>query len=467
MKTTWHAVAVLLLTWSCLWAHATDPLPRLRLQLTVNGTPVSDYRITVPSGRRVRIGAELAGGLRDACMRPERYLSIPDSAQFTDRSPHGVTIKVHNAEDEGEQIYENRWEHVSDLFAWDGGDFGEEAFTIVPGPSEPGDAVKVRCAASTTWKFVQAGVGPLARLGASETIAKNRPGGTPVHATVTLVGGEKDVGDPELRLKHWGVHILQWLDKNKRELRGLSHSELNGFWPRLSIARGFGEKVIEGLTAGFWQTDGKGLAYTLTYDAPPSQLPDNPYVHATKRALTEDELGKLPPVSSANTGDDLDQRGIVTYETRLADLVLVSEGGLSPEDVFKMSLQATGGDYPMAMLTAHNVLKEVTYANRQHLALAVWDEGMKSHTPVRLFMSKLQNFRPPDDPHYADKMGPWYHPFGLLLVASCMSGTEAQLASFVENSLRAIGLGSSEDSFKQKVNEWAAGLGSRINEAVE
>jgi hypothetical protein len=52
-----------------------------------------------------------------------------------------------------------------------------------------------------------------------------------------------------------------------------------------------------------------------------------------------------------------------SYESALADRMIESPGGLMPADVMRMALDVTGGDYPLATLTAHNLLKELKYSS--------------------------------------------------------------------------------------------------------
>jgi hypothetical protein len=103
-------------------------------------------------------------------------------------------------------------------------------------------------------------------------------------------------------------------------------------------------------------------------------------------------------------------------ERELRQKVLASGGNLTPADIMKMALEATGGNYPTANLTAHNFLKNVAYKGRGSTSgpgILVPTSGDEYVVDVA---SKLVNLR--GDPSKADKLGPWYHMFGLLFLGS-------------------------------------------------
>lgn len=104
-----------------------------------------------------------------------------------------------------------------------------------------------------------------------------------------------------------------------------------------------------------------------------------------------------------------------TYDQVLHDSILAAKTQLRPADVLRLALRATAGDYQLAVLTAHNVIKEQTYGGRDSVFGVTTGPD-----PRALFASKLENLR--RDPNAsdtvsADKMGPWYHTFGVLFVA--------------------------------------------------
>lgn len=93
-----------------------------------------------------------------------------------------------------------------------------------------------------------------------------------------------------------------------------------------------------------------------------------------------------------------------SYISRLQSKILESDkNNLTPKDVMKFALDATGGDYGLASLAAHNLLKNLTYNGRFNGPESL----SKDDTAI---ISKLGNLR---DSNSSDKMGPWYHFFGV------------------------------------------------------
>lgn len=143
------------------------------------------------------------------------------------------------------------------------------------------------------------------------------------------------------------------------------------------------------------------------------------------------------------------------YEPALQSQILNSSGQLTPADVLRMALDLTGGNYTLATLTAHNLLKNVAYIGRdaaeaaqnEHrshptsdedvLVFALQDEGKK----VVEVTSKLINLR--GNPAAKDKLGPWYHGFGLLFLDSVTSTAQTQIMETAEHFTRYFGLGGS------------------------
>jgi hypothetical protein len=121
-------------------------------------------------------------------------------------------------------------------------------------------------------------------------------------------------------------------------------------------------------------------------------------------------------------------------ERELRQKVLASGGNLTPADVMKMALEATNGNYPAAMLTAHNFLKNVAYKGRGSTS----GVGMLMPTGGEEYIvdvaSRLVNLR--GDPGKADKLGPWYHMFGILFLGSVTSEKMARDGTHFEQCLR-------------------------------
>lgn len=203
-------------------------------------------------------------------------------------------------------------------------------------------------------------------------------------------------------------------------------------------------RIVLGSLSKRWSDD--QLATILTLNQKSSNADTNPYVRLTM------------------------QGGRESFEAQLASKIRDSKGGLEPQDVLSMSLDVCKNDYWLATLTAYNLLKEVTYAERSDgLALTGYTgrKGGASSVLSRDIAKKLIDLRPYGDPQRLDRMGPWYHAFGLFFVGGIASGTDAQLMSEMENLTRLIKLGSPPDYYKERINTWAANQTSRMNEQVQ
>lgn len=225
-------------------------------------------------------------------------------------------------------------------------------------------------------------------------------------------------------------------------------SYFHGMFPRLDVILGAVEKIEELAVP----RDGKTLGYLLTAKAQPSLMVNNSYVNAT--------MARFPNGKS--------------FEVLLYEEIAASSGKLTPADVYYMSIYLCDDDYWLAMLTAHNLLKEVAYASREGvpaiLAMDIHDTAAVdfyySISPQDL-LSKLKNLRQQGDPHHNDLIGPWYHMFGVFFVSGLTSSYEAKFAANVETLTRWIGLGSTSDSFKEELNLWAAYTSDILNDIVK
>lgn len=234
----------------------------------------------------------------------------------------------------------------------------------------------------------------------------------------------------------------------KHSVKDFNDSALSGFYPRMSIGAGLGEKIANKL----WEENGDTLGFMLTESAQPSGVSGNPYVNLTKNQSVNGR----------------------SYEELLADRITSAGGELGPDQVLGLALDVTGGDYWLATLAAHNLLKEVAYASRSgQIPLVGWDpDNPNDATKWKLLKSddilgKLRQLRAPGDPHVKDKIGPWYHMYGLFFVGGMLSGDEADFMAGAENLTRKLGLGSSSDPFKEDMNVWAANLTHALNELVD
>jgi len=251
-------------------------------------------------------------------------------------------------------------------------------------------------------------------------------------------------------------------------------------WPRRDVMLGMLEKL-----AGTEDVLFTSLASTLFGPDPADLSAGSGYVNYLGSLLTE----QAAPRHTRNTYIQLtrDRHPLIdgtqhaSYESALADRITASPSELMPADVLRMALEVTDGDYPLATLTAHNLLKELKYSSVTQggngVALVGWfadsrgtdadalGGGLGGYDvrPTEPLVAKLANLRPSDDPLFAlDPVGPWYHQFGILFVGSVTSGDEATLGAWVENATRWIGLGSQPDPFKQTTNNCAGRLAVAI-----
>ena len=226
---------------------------------------------------------------------------------------------------------------------------------------------------------------------------------------------------------------------------------------------------------------GDTLTYLMLQSAQPSVTGiGNPWVAHTKAPLIDHPSLPLK----------------ISREHALAIKIEQSSGSLSPKDVLQMALEVNHGDYQSAALTVHNLLKEIAYGSRQSAEdgsykLLTMTSG--ANRPMSEFMDlqrnlkqshssitarytgegeihlgipktdttledKLANLRVTDDKFVKDKLGPWYHMFGLLFFSTqAMGGAQgAGFEGWVENLLRNYApralFSSPPDHAKQQVN---------------
>lgn len=221
-------------------------------------------------------------------------------------------------------------------------------------------------------------------------------------------------------------------------------SMVNYAYPRLSAIAGVGERLWH----IFSEENGDTLGFLLTAKDQPSVHQDNFYVNFSKERWGN---GKSP-------------------EKLLADAIIASNGNLMPDDVLGMAMQQIENDYWAALLVTHNLLKEVAYSKRYGLpAIIGFDiaapDNVDKFVSIEpdLVIDKLANIRPPGDPNMSDKMGPWYHMFGILFIGAITSPTEAQFSANVESLTRWFGLGSNQDPFKEELTLYAAEFSEVLN----
>ena len=224
----------------------------------------------------------------------------------------------------------------------------------------------------------------------------------------------------------------------------------------------------------------ESLSYLLFHSEQPSLTGiQNPFVKFTKEPTLDVEGLPFP----------------VSRELALALKVnQAKDNSLAPKDVLKMALEVSGGDYPAATLLAHNFLKEITYSGRSRFESSfatvsgfpesdaaakaananrrkeyqtalrknapdfvvyprengVLTIGMETGAPA--LAAKFRNLRVAGDPHVEDKLGPWYHSFGVLFLSTSAKGGRftAETWANVEGLARHVPIfSSSPDYFKE------------------
>jgi hypothetical protein len=161
-------------------------------------------------------------------------------------------------------------------------------------------------------------------------------------------------------------------------------------------------------------------------------------------------------------GGNVYARVTVRFEARLRSLIERSGGNLLPADVAVKALQVTGGSYPLAVLTAHNLLKNVTMAGRSAIDDAGKAYGTRqAKTQLRRSLaalerenrvvSKLQSLRrDPDGAQASDKMGPWYHTFAVLAAGALVDSTTAKTIVVFEHGFKLASLFKGEGGFNKE-----------------
>ena len=150
---------------------------------------------------------------------------------------------------------------------------------------------------------------------------------------------------------------------------------------------------------------GDPFAALMIADAAPAALGRNVYVRLT--------------------GEPAGERR--SREQRLAQAVVASEDELRPAEVMALSLRACDGSFPLAALTAHNLLKGAAHPPPRTATASMPDPGELA--------AKLVELRPA-----GDKASLWYHAFVPLSVAAWTGDAdEADAVLTKEYGLRFLG----------------------------
>jgi len=262
---------------------------------------------------------------------------------------------------------------------------------------------------------------------------------------VVLIASLGEISQAEDKTKNMERQFM--LEMFRHPVKPVNNTKLKSFYPRLSIAAGQIEKFLY----SFSEQEGSTLGFLLTHSGKPSVTANNPYVNNTKNGKTS------------------------SYEALIYKKIMASKGNLLPHQVLGIALEVTGGDYPVATLACHNLLKEITYAYRKTEGAVIgWDPNNPASAKdwtvigdrdVIAVMNKLENLRSAGDKYAKDTGGPWYHMFGLYFIGGLASGEEAKLFAGAENLYRRVGWGTSatDDFFKMGINTRAGHLSYWLN----
>jgi Mg-chelatase subunit ChlD len=169
--------------------------------------------------------------------------------------------------------------------------------------------------------------------------------------------------------------------------------------------------------------------------------------HLAAAANSRADLGMLirhqgPPEDLAIQYNNYYAKLTEGMEGQLRRQILAAPGRLTPADVMRMSLSVANGNYTLATMTAHNFLKNVTYTGRDLAARQVFISANKDARELAQIVAKLENLR--GEPGAGDKMGPWYHGFGVLFVSSLVGRPGGTTLTDAEHFTRLFGLGGSQ-----------------------
>ena len=235
--------------------------------------------------------------------------------------------------------------------------------------------------------------------------------------------------------------------------------------------------------SGLWRTDMGVRVARTAIDYPgvtiEADIPgeESGGVHSPALLIPGNDLYALlalsqPPTQLFQTGN-VYARVTPRFEVVLRQKILASRGNLMPADVLRLALdsvkQVSGtASYPLAVLTAHNLLKNATMigraaiqdANALHLpknpsaqVVALYNSKVANEVQTLCkwspIVAKLASLRliPASS---KDKMGPWYHGFGILSAGALLNGDEARLAMLGEHGGKVLKIFSNEGGFNRE-----------------
>ena len=134
---------------------------------------------------------------------------------------------------------------------------------------------------------------------------------------------------------------------------------------------------------------------------------------------TTDPMGHRYPEAPPRTDSSPFATRVRQQEKQLGDWILKQSGEnkLDPADIYKKSLELNQGDAFNANLTAHNLMKNLTASERN--ATSSTPEIRQRDSQIE---NRLMNLRESNDPNLQDKMGPWYHLFGIGVAGAAANG---------------------------------------------
>lgn len=180
-------------------------------------------------------------------------------------------------------------------------------------------------------------------------------------------------------------------------------------------------------------------------------------------------LGGLPMDEAAANSNPY---SIVTKETMPALKAAIEKlpGNSEPAAVLKAALDVSGGSYPLAVLTAHNLLKSITFEGRTVIEVANKNFETRAY-PIHFrkaretlgeyknLVSRLASLRT-DPIAQPDKMGPWYHLFAVLTAAAVGEPGDGTTAANMEHAAKKAGvfLGEAGPNYEKETIDKAFGL---------
>ncbi|MEW6582460.1 MAG: hypothetical protein AB1416_06845 [Actinomycetota bacterium] len=193
----------------------------------------------------------------------------------------------------------------------------------------------------------------------------------------------------------------------------------------------------------------------------------------------------IPPNTLATRGNVFART--TRAEADLRKAIERSRGNLLPGDVVVLALMEVGqARYPLAVLTAHNLLKQVALTGREAIRTAddlyaLSDKSAYARALPGILatlraqnrvLTKLQSLRRnPDAPNARDKIGPWYHAFAILTMGALRGANEAKAIVAGEHTAKWLGLFQGEGGLNREKRNldicWSVLTGHRVLERLD